>query len=569
MRTKIQEQIKKLQKSNYYFVLARFISFLLCIVCLYLGVNHHQNYYVLMMILLISFIIFVIINEKYKKQLTHMIYIEEAYKDQDARKSNDWKQFNDDGSEFINKEDYEAIDLDLLGKHSLYQYLCICKTYQGRKKLANTLKNKMTDKQTVLKKQAMIQECSKQEQFMMEMIAYLKALKVKKHNLEVVEVKPYSKIFMSLIFLFILAHGCSFIYMFMFHGHHAYTLICFVILLSLALFMQIKNNVILQTYSEFYEHIKIYDQLLALITKTTFENQDLIQLQNKAKQAYQASNALNQFLWMIHSRNNIIFYMIFNGFLCIDFISILLISKWYQKYGLNFLNQLEVIYDFEVLLSFACFNQAKDHTCIPEISDDLTFSFVELYLPLLKESDAIKNNFTTTNGVILITGSNMSGKTTFMRTIAMNMVLFMCGANICATNANLIPLQLYTSMRIADNVSEGKSTFFEEVLRIKRMIEYAKNNQPMLLLIDEIFKGTNYDDRILCSKTIIELLHQKHVILIITTHDFDLCDIDYVNNYHFTQSFIDNQMLFDYQIKKGRSNTTNALQLLKMVGIDV
>ena len=165
----------------------------------------------------------------------------------------------------------------------------------------------------------------------------------------------------------------------------------------------------------------------------------------------------------------------------------------------------------------------------------------------------------------------MSGKTTFLRTIGVNMILFQAGAPVCADEFIASPLSIYTSMRVHDDVSEGISTFYAEILRIKQMMEESKKKEPILVLIDEIFKGTNSADRILCAKQAIVRLHLPWVICAVSTHDFELCDLEYdekiqARNYHFSEYYEDDRIHFDYTLKDGRCKTTNAKQLMKMAG---
>lgn len=163
----------------------------------------------------------------------------------------------------------------------------------------------------------------------------------------------------------------------------------------------------------------------------------------------------------------------------------------------------------------------------------------------------------------------MSGKTTFLRTIGINMILLHAGAPICAVSGKATPMNVYTSMRVQDNVSEGISTFYAEILRIKDMMIASEKKEKMLVLVDEIFKGTNSADRIVCAKTALEKLHLPWIITFVSTHDFELCDMDKTmnaKNYHFSEYYEDDKIQFDYTLKDGRCTTTNAKQLMKMAG---
>ena len=166
----------------------------------------------------------------------------------------------------------------------------------------------------------------------------------------------------------------------------------------------------------------------------------------------------------------------------------------------------------------------------------------------------------------------MSGKTTFLRSIGINLALAYAGGFCTASGLHVSLMELCTSIRTEDNVNEGISTFYAELLRIKQMIEVSRKQIPMISLIDEIYKGTNSKDRIFAAKETIRNLSKHYSFTLVTTHDFELCDLENdlnidAKNYHFTENYEKNKILFDYKLKNGRCTTTNARYLLRMAGI--
>ena len=206
---------------------------------------------------------------------------------------------------------------------------------------------------------------------------------------------------------------------------------------------------------------------------------------------------------------------------------------------------------------------------MPTLSEEIKIDFDDLQHPLISESECIANSFLKEANLNIITGSNMSGKTSFLRTIGINIVLMNAGAYCNAKSFSAPYLKIFTSMRIADDISKGISTFYAELLRMKLAIEYAKENKPMIVFIDEIFKGTNANDRIFGAISLIEKLNKDYIIIFISTHDFELCDISSVrvNNYHFSEHYEEEKIKFDYKLKKGKCYTTNARYLMKIAGI--
>ena len=193
--------------------------------------------------------------------------------------------------------------------------------------------------------------------------------------------------------------------------------------------------------------------------------------------------------------------------------------------------------------------------------------------PLIEPSVVVANDADFQGGTTIITGSNMSGKTTFLRTLGVNLVLAYAGAPVCADTFKADYMKIFTSMRVTDDVSNGISTFYAEILRIKSMVEYRKCNKPMLCLIDEIFKGTNSADRIVGARKVISKLSAASSMTMVSTHDFELCDIEnydgsHAANYHFEEYYEGDQLKFDYRKKDGRCTTTNAMAILHMAGLD-
>ena len=153
-----------------------------------------------------------------------------------------------------------------------------------------------------------------------------------------------------------------------------------------------------------------------------------------------------------------------------------------------------------------------------------------------------------------------------------NLALAYAGAPVLGINFKAARMDVLTSMRTHDNINEGISTFYAELLRIKQMITKADMRQPMLVLIDEIFKGTNSADRILGATETIHALEKPWITVMVSTHDFELCELENNSkreayNYHFTEYYRENEIKFNYELQKGRSKTTNAKYLLRMVGI--
>ena len=258
--------------------------------------------------------------------------------------------------------------------------------------------------------------------------------------------------------------------------------------------------------------------------------------------------------------------------------------KWRNQFGTQVQSDLELLYDFEVLSSLADFSFNHPLHCWPTVKS------YESHLPLLEakqighplfKKQGLKcNDFTLAKPVHLhlITGSNMSGKSSFLRTLGTNSVLAFIGAPVCAQNLEICQFRLSASIQIMDDPTQGWSRFYAEVRRIAQVLEDAQRstlNRPTLYLIDEMLSGTNSRERRLASRTIARtLLDAPHSFGLITTHDLDLAQLQTLYPQkmqcgHFSDHFDGTRLSFDYQLRSGVAKTTNALLVLKLEGIEV
>lgn len=167
----------------------------------------------------------------------------------------------------------------------------------------------------------------------------------------------------------------------------------------------------------------------------------------------------------------------------------------------------------------------------------------------------------------------MSGKSTFLRTIGINMIFSYLGLPINGKSFKLGRMIPYTCMRTKDNLEERISSFYAEILRVKNIIEATKRGEKIFFLLDEIFKGTNSVDRHLGAEILIKQLMDKGAKGLVSTHDFELCDLEKedrrIKNLHFREYYENNEIKFDYKLREGRSTTRNAVYLMKMAGIEL
>ena len=204
---------------------------------------------------------------------------------------------------------------------------------------------------------------------------------------------------------------------------------------------------------------------------------------------------------------------------------------------------------------------------MPILVDDVELDFKNIEHPLISSGKVVSNDFSNTAGVNIITGSNMGGKTTFIRTVGINLILMNAGTFVCSTSFRSCYFRIFTSISVNDDIDKGISTFYGELLRMKKAIDFHGGNR--LVLVDEIFKGTNYNDRIYGAMNVIKKLDDSKTILFVTTHDFELCDykIKNLRNYYFKEYYEGDSIKFDYKLREGKCESTNAKYLMKKLNI--
>ena len=256
----------------------------------------------------------------------------------------------------------------------------------------------------------------------------------------------------------------------------------------------------------------------------------------------------------------------------------LAIEKWKEVNSLEMEKAFDVLSTFEGLISLASLSANHPEWTFPEISKDeeYTLSAREIGHPLISPGSRVLNDFHLKDElkIDIITGSNMAGKSTFLRTIGINTVLALCGAPVCAKKMELTPVLVFSYMRIRDSLNENTSTFKAELNRIQLLLEKLRDNEKIYFLIDEMLRGTNSVDKYRGSKAIIEKLISEKAVGIVATHDLQIAHLEndysqYIRNFHFDIAIKEEEMLFDYKLRKGECKTFNATILLQKLGIEI
>lgn len=334
--------------------------------------------------------------------------------------------------------------------------------------------------------------------------------------------------------------------------------------------------------SDIVEEIDTVFQQVKHIEQENFNSETLQQLKQTLQTGSGNSGSaeiksLKDILNRFDSRLNMVVIFFLNTFLLWDVRQLLALEKWKKRNETTAVQWFYVIGMMEVLSSLA--NLAYNHPrwYFPVWSDEhFTLSGKDIAHPLLREDVSVSNSFSMqgTGKVILITGSNMAGKSTFLRSLGTNIILAHIGAPVCASTFITSYVRLMSSMRIADNLAESTSTFYAELKKLETIIKAVNNRERVFILLDEILRGTNSLDKHTGSKAMIIQLIKESAVAVLATHDVELSELektypDSLINYHFDVQVSNDELYFDYKLKKGVCESLNASLLMKKIGIQL
>lgn len=581
MRVRLQKQSQKIS-------LYRLIVFAVAALCLICGAAYRLTAgYILGGLLLAAFLFLVRRHDKIEEEQRFWEVRRETAERYICRFNDKWRQFLQRGEEYLAEETPRTRDLDIFGQSSLYQFLCCAGTPYGKARLAEHLLCEAPDKALIEKQQEAVRELADKQAFSIDLQCLAALMPQEKGGAEKIRefvalakagVRPLSPALKALMWVlpvltvFSILLGLIGIQPRLCFAAAA-LLACVQLLLS-ALRLR-KNNEILKPVFSFHKHVRPYQSVFARVEEEGFESPYLKELQGRIKQdggAVKALKTLGALGDAVSMRHNSIAFVLYNALLMWDFHCVDQFLEWNRMFGRRVEAWLNAVGELEALISLSVLCNVKETTVFPVLLEQKAprITCKRLMHPLL--CGAVGNDFEMEAGTCVVTGSNMSGKTTFLRSIGISLVLAYAGGPVVAEEFSASVMAVMTSMRIEDSVTSGISTFYAELLRIRGIVEYNRTGKPVLALIDEIFKGTNSRDRVTGAAETVRQLAGPHAVTMLTTHDFELCDLEkepeiHAVNYHFTEHYEGDEILFDYKIRPGRCKTTNARHLLRMAGI--
>lgn len=494
----------------------------------------------------------------------------------------------DSGMEYVSPAHLYSFDIDLFGKNSLYQYINRTSTQFGQKILAGWLIRHLTRKEEIESRQEAVRELAAELEFRQRFrilgllykgqVADGQEIETWTQSRNIYLGKPIFQIIRLVVptinaILWILA-----ILGFISFNWPGLAFVSFVIFS----FAFQKNISQIQTiYGKKLKILTTYAELIKMIQERKMNSALLKEIQKKLgkgeQSAYAALERLSAELNILDQRNNVLLSTILDGLLFWQLRQVMRIEAWKKQYASELLAWLQTVGEIDALNSLATFAYNHPNYSFPTITDQpYTLKAKDMGHPLMNRNKCVKNDLDITKRpiFIIITGANMAGKSTYLRTIGVNYLLACIGAPVCCKNMDIYPAQLITSLRTSDSLTDNESYFFAELKRLKLIIDKLNSNEELFIILDEILKGTNSTDKQKGSFALIKQFIHLQTNGIIATHDLQLGKLvelfpENIRNYCFEADITNNELTFSYHLKEGVAQNMNACFLMKKMGIIV
>lgn len=486
-----------------------------------------------------------------------------------------------DGVRYINTQHPYSYDLDVFGKHSLYQMICRAVTSGGEDSLAAALLKPPLQKEKIEVRQATIKELTTHHELLLQFrVAGLRAKEAPGDQQRLtswllspnvftvdrlVTVAAVAIPLVSILFIIYSVYARS-----IFPGLYVMAVLNMIMARRYAL----KINAVAQQVGNTALLVEKYEKLQRQMAAVSFQQPALQAISDSARQSLGSVAKLRKLVNLFETRGNNMVGPIMNLLFLFNLVCLLRLERWKTENGKQLAAAIDAIIEADMLVSCAVYAFNNPGFKYPAV----TGKAVEangLVHPLLVAKAGVGNDFSLGQNeqFYLLTGANMTGKSTFIRTVGVSIVLFNMGLPLPAREVRLPVVDLYTSMRVTDSVQDDISYFKAELNRIKALMDAVKTSpSPYMVLLDEPLRGTNSTDKQQGTRAIADNLMGYNAIGIIATHDTILCDMEQnypgkVTNYHFESRLTEKGLVFDFLLKSGPSTSNNATQLMRQMGI--
>jgi len=556
-----------------------------------MGVIYFRHKWIEAGVIFIVFIaLYLLLVKIHSRMFHHKAYLEKAklVNEQELKAINYDVSSFDAGADLIDPSHPFSFDIDVFGNKSLFQYTNRTVTSLGRRLLASYFTKPLDIKSEILARQQAIEELTEKVDFR-QRYRISGLLNGNNSDNDDEKLKQWSestnyfssRSYYSYIKWLVPAVNALFIFLYIINLVPLSVpifLAVFFVLCSIILGKYITKEQ--ETSSKQLQILKTYVSLISYIEKESFKSDELIKIQQQlycnGLKASDVVKQLNSLISALDQRNNIFVTAILNGLFFWELHRIIKIEQWKDHYSIYLPKWLEIIAKMDSFCSLSTYAYNNPSFNYPEISDTPQYKAEALKHPLMNRSTCVPNDIEMEGApsFTIITGANMAGKSTYLRTVAINHLLACIGMPVDALRMTIYPAHLVTSLRTSDSLTDNESYFFAELKRLKMIIDKLNSGEKLFIILDEILRGTNSLDKQKGSYSFIKQLVISGATGLIATHDLQLATLNnyfpqYISTQCFEADIVQEELTFSYKLRNGIAQNMNACFLMKKMGIDI
>jgi len=556
-----------------------FVGILVC-AWQYIAKNFEPIWWLPIVALLAGFIYALAKYQKVKDRLELLLTLQQL-NEKELHLQTTYESRFEAGNDFVEEQHPFGTDLDVFGPASLYQHINRTGTLMGRRELAYALQFPLQETAAIQQMQAAVKELAPKVEFRQLLTA--QAMLAQETPADRASLQQWLQMPFSFIdkkwlrILSWVSPACLIISIIIYSYTSNYYPATFFLTLNWVLLGSKSRQMLAQHHqlSNKEQVLRKFAALLQLVKNEPFETSGLLKTQQQ--QAAVAGDALHRLARISNALDqslNLIVATVLNSLVLYSVHCMFSLEKWKARYQHQVQDWMQVIARMEAWGSLATFAFNHPAYIFPEATEQGGLEATAVGHPLIPAKECVTNSITVgrPQHFLIITGSNMSGKSTFLRSVGSNLLLAMCGAPVCAEKFSFTPVHIMTSMRIKDSIARHTSYFQAELLRLQQIVKVLQRGGNVFILLDEILKGTNSADKLTGSQQLITHLLQYNCLGMIATHDLELGQLEQVypqqiRNYCFESTIQENHLYFDYRIREGIAHNKNATFLMQQMGI--
>ena len=585
LQVNFEQSWSRYQKICKAFAWLRLITFLAILLFIYLALSGEVPItgFILSGASLLALVIFIYLNAQYSRKRDHYSYLTGLCKRELKVLCYDFLEFPD-GAEFADSSHAFSSDIDLFGIGSAYQYINRTVTHMGKHQLADWLSNPCPDPNEINSRQESCREVARHTDWRLRFEAGGMETEVTDSPDSLLKWINLPDIFKNHQLINSIRAGQAAMLLIITSGIAGWINYHYIILAGLinlgvvGLYLRKINQVSLllgKTYTTLAKYTGLFNSICDSGFSTHWIRQKIGLLSTGKGSAASEIGILRRLLQQFDSRNNILVGFLRDALFLTDLLLVIRMEKWRVRNKENVLKWLEVLGQIDALNSLATFAFNNPGYAYPIIvHGDFSIEAQGLGHPLIPSVERVSNDFSLKgwHTLVVLTGANMAGKSTFLRTVGINHILAHTGAPVCASEYRFRPVPLITSIRTNDSLIKHESYFYAELKKLKSIIDALEQGRQVFILLDEVLKGTNSNDKLNGSIILIKKLLQLQTSGIIATHDISLGELEqefpnHILNRCFEAEISNGQLIFDYKLKLGTAKNMTALFLMKQMNI--